>query len=188
MGYNIMVRILRTALLATSLVTILLSISGCCAPCGSLTGLFTNQGLAKGEPAPDFTLTSLRGEQVTLSELQGQVVLITFWSTTCGPCRRELPTLQELYENYTSQGLRVLAVNVGEKKSTVQRFVDENGYTLPILLDSRGEVRGAYGVRGIPTSYLVDGQGTVQHVQLGYGAGLEAELRAEIESLLAELK
>ena len=188
MRHNLVMRILRTALLATSLLTILLSIAGCCAPCGSLTGLFTNQGLAKGELAPDFTLTALRGEQVTLSELQGQVVLLVFWSTTCGPCRQEFPVLQELHENYADRGLAVLAVSVGEKESAVQSFVDENGYTLPILLDSRGEVRSAYGVRGIPTSYLVDGQGTVQHVQLGYGAGLEAELRAEIESLLAELK
>jgi len=80
--------------------------------------------------------------------------------------------------------LTVLAVNVGEKESTVQRFVDENRYTLPVLLDSRGEVRSAYGVRGIPTTYLLDGQGTVHYVQLGYAPSLEAELRAEIESLL----
>jgi cytochrome c biogenesis protein CcmG/thiol:disulfide interchange protein DsbE len=93
-----------------------------------------------------------------------------------------------LHEDYTDQGLTVLAVNAGEKKSTVQRFVDENGYTLPTLLDSRGAVRGAYGVRVLPTTYLVDDQGTVHYVQRGYGSGLEAELRAEIESLLVELE
>jgi peroxiredoxin len=89
-----------------------------------------------------------------------------------------------LHQSYAKRGLTVLAVNIGEKKSTVQSFVDENGYTLPILLDSRGTVRSAYGVSAIPITYLVDDQGTVQYVRRGYGSGLEAELRAEIEGLL----
>lgn len=92
--------------------------------------------------------------------------------------------MQALHKTYVDQGLTVLAVNIGEKKSAVQSFVDENGYTLSVLLDSRGAVRGAYGVRSIPTTYLVDDQGTVQYVRRGYGSGLEAELRSEIDSLL----
>ncbi|HIP97338.1 MAG TPA: redoxin domain-containing protein [Anaerolineae bacterium] len=82
MMHNFEIRILRAALLTISLGIILLSIAGCCAPCGPLADLFMGRGLAKGEPAPDFTLTALRGEQVTLRELQGQAVLIVFWSST----------------------------------------------------------------------------------------------------------
>jgi peroxiredoxin len=89
-----------------------------------------------------------------------------------------------LHKDYAGQGLVVLAINTGEKKSTVQQFVAENKYTLTVLLDSKGTARRAYGVSAIPATYLVDGQGTVQYFWRGYGSGLEAELRAEIANLL----
>jgi len=92
--------------------------------------------------------------------------------------------LQALHKTYVDQGLTVLAVNIGEKKSTVQSFVDENKYTLIVLLDSKGTVRRAYGVSAIPATYLVDDQGTVRYFRRGYGSGVEVELRAEIEGLL----
>lgn len=89
-----------------------------------------------------------------------------------------------MHKDYADRGLVVLAVNTGEKKSTVQQFVDKNKYTVTVLLDSKGMARRAYGVRGIPATYLLDDQGTVQYFWHGYGSGLEAELRAEIANLL----
>ena len=120
-----------------------------------------------GSRAPDFELTALDGKVVRLSELRGRAVLINFWATWCGPCRIEMPDIQEQYETHTPD-LVVLAINMDESPELVAPFVNELGLTFPILLDPGGKVnRELYTVRGYPSSYFVDKDGVIRVVQLG---------------------
>jgi peroxiredoxin len=119
-----------------------------------------------GNPAPDFALDSISGERVTLGDLRGKTVLVNFWATWCGPCRLEMPAFQARWERYSPE-LAVLAVNFDEPADQVQTFADEFGLTFPVLLDPGGKVQELYRVRGYPTTYGVDTEGTVQFVHIG---------------------
>ncbi|MFQ5855599.1 MAG: TlpA family protein disulfide reductase [Anaerolineae bacterium] len=129
-----------------------------------------------GFRAPDFTLGTLDGETVTLSDLQGQPVLINFWATWCPPCRAELPAIQAAYERYGDQGLPVrgtqtglvvLAVDMAESADAVAAFAQRFGLGFPIPLDRDGQVATQYRVRAIPTSFFVDREGVVRSVFTG---------------------
>ena len=120
-----------------------------------------------GFRAPDFTLATLDGQSVTLSELQGRPVLINFWATWCPPCRAELPAIQAAYDQYADQGLVVLGVDMAEPPDVVAAFVQQFGLRFPIPLDRDGEVATRYKVRAIPTSFFVDRQGIVRSVFIG---------------------
>ncbi len=117
--------------------------------------------------APDFTLSSLQGEEIRLSEMRGQVVLVNFWATWCPPCRFEMPAMQEVYETYRKRGFVILAVNFKEDEAQVRSFVDEFRLTFPVLLDKSGNVAAQYRVVGLPSSYFVDAKGRVQAVRVG---------------------
>ncbi|MCC7359177.1 MAG: TlpA family protein disulfide reductase [Anaerolineales bacterium] len=120
-----------------------------------------------GAPAPNFTLTDLDGRAVTLSDLRGQVVLLNFWATWCGPCRLEMPLLQAAHEAYHEQGLTILAVDLDDPLADVQAFRAELGLTFPLLLDPGTTVTDLYRVRGWPTSYVINRDGLVSRQHLG---------------------
>lgn len=142
-------------------------------------------GTTVGRTAPDFTLQDLDGRSVTLSESRGtHVVLIDFWATWCGPCKKELPHIQEMYTQYKDRGFTVLAINARESANQARGFIADNNFTFPVLLDREGEVLQQYSVRGIPSAFIVDTQGVIQKVQVGYRTGMETELARIIESLL----
>ena len=137
-------------------------------PNRSSAGVTTSLGRTpnSGDLAPDFTLKTLDGEPVSLSDLRGQPVLINFWATWCGPCRIEMPLIEEMYQKYKDEGFVVLAVDIEESITVVQSFVNSMGLTFPILLDYKGEVsNGPYRIRALPTSYFVgrDGKITAAH-------------------------
>ena len=117
--------------------------------------------------ARDFSLPNLNGEIVSLQELRGQAVVLYFWATWCGPCRAGMPSLQALHDRYRENGLEVLAVNIREAPQHVQSFISENNYTFPVLLDGNGAVSGAYGVRALPTIFIIDQEGFVVHRRTG---------------------
>ena len=119
-----------------------------------------------GSPASDFELINLVGDRIRLSELRGTVVLINFWATWCGPCRLEMPGIQERFERYHPE-LAILAVDFDEPADDVQKFVDELGLTFEVLLDPGAKVQDLYRVRGYPTTYLVDTVGIVQVHHIG---------------------
>lgn len=114
-----------------------------------------------GDPAPDFTLKNLEGEKVNLSDFKGQPVLINFWATWCPPCRFEMPAIQKMYDQYKEDGFVVLAVDVQESITQVQQYIDQGGYTFPVLLDYTGEISDLYRIRAFPTSYFVDPEGNI---------------------------
>jgi peroxiredoxin len=121
----------------------------------------------KGFLAPDFTLTTLEGDTVRLSDLRGQPVLINFWASWCGPCRSEMPHIQAAHETHSKDGLVVLGVDQMESPPAVARFVNEFNLTFLIPMDSDGKVSRAYQARGLPTSFFVDADGIIRDTFTG---------------------
>jgi cytochrome c biogenesis protein CcmG/thiol:disulfide interchange protein DsbE len=115
-----------------------------------------------GFMAPDFTMTTLDGSTVRLSELRGHPVLINFWASWCGPCRSEMPHIQAAHETHSGDGLIVLGVNQRESPTDVARFVEEFNLTFAIPLDSDGAASGSYQARALPTSFFVDADGIIR--------------------------
>lgn len=142
----------------------------------------------KGFLAPDFTLSTLSGESVTLSDLRGQAVLVNLWASWCTPCRAEMPAMQIVYERYRDRGFTILAVNATNQDSlsSAQAFVEELGVTYPILLDLDGKVSALYQLRALPSSFFINPDGRIQEVIIG-GPMAEALLSIRAEQLIAEL-
>jgi thiol-disulfide isomerase/thioredoxin len=117
-------------------------------------------------PAPDFSLQTLSGDTVTLSDYAGRVVLINYWATWCIPCRAEMPLLQKYADQYPDK-LVVLAVNNGEREVDVEAFIREQDLTLPVLLDPDAAVSDLYRVRGFPTTMFIDRDGKIRYQHIG---------------------
>lgn len=130
--------------------------------------------------APDFTLTSIDEELVTLSELRGTPIVINFWATWCPPCRAEMP-LFEAYAEMHEESLVILAVNSGEQTQDVEAFTANFGTDLVFLLDFENEIGNLYQVRGLPTTYFIDAEGFLQSMHIG--ALSEPLLRSYLEEI-----
>lgn len=139
-----------------------------------------------GRPAPDFALRSSTGENLRLSEYRGDVVMINFWATWCGPCRQEMPLLDDLYNRYQRVGFNLLGVNIDDDSSRAMDMMAELGVDFPVLFDDRKEVSRMYEVDAMPVTVLVDREGTVRYVHQGYKPGYEEMYLDEIRSLLRE--
>lgn len=123
-------------------------------------------GLQYGERAPNFRLQTDDGRHFNLADLQGRPVLINFWATWCPPCRREMPDIVQAATTHPQ--LVVLAVNVQEEQALVQAFAETFQMTIPVVRDAKGDVRDAYGVRGMPTSVFIDKKGRIATVWTGF--------------------
>lgn len=123
----------------------------------------------EGDAAPRYAATTLDGEEVSLQELRGSPVLLNFWATWCTPCRREMPFLQELYEEHRARGLRVVGVSMDSRASVreVRTFAERTGVTYTILHDASARGMDVFSVMGLPATYLVDREGTVRFVRIG---------------------
>lgn len=139
----------------------------------------------KGFAAPDFALETLDGQTVTLSDLQGQAVLVNFWASWCLPCREEMPAIQQVYEQYHDQGFVVLAVNLQEQDAQVAAFADQLGLTFPILMDRDGSVFDRYQVSALPSTFFVDQAGVIQDVAVG-GPLSRAFIESQVAPLLVQ--
>jgi thiol-disulfide isomerase/thioredoxin len=138
--------------------------------------------LSIGSKAPDFELYDLDGDVHKLSEYKGSPVFLNFWATWCGPCRGEMPHLEEVYEEWKDNNLTFFAVNIGESSTDVVSFLDYYGFTMPVLLDSAKTVSRRYGVSGIPTTYFIDEDGIIQNKVVGAFPDRES-----VESYVEEL-
>lgn len=152
---------------------------------GSTAGLIPAP--QKGFLAPDFTLETLEGKSLQLSDLRGRVVLVNFWATWCPPCRAEMPAFEQAFQDYENQGFTIVAVSATAQDNlgNIAAFVEEFGLSFPIALDIDGSVNEQYQVRSLPTSFFVDKEGIITEVVIG-GPIVEALVRARIEEMLKE--
>lgn len=153
--------------------------------------LFTAAGtaaaaLTPSAGAPDFTLPSLDGPNLRLKEQRGQVVMINFWATWCGPCRVEMPHLAKLYEKYRASGFTLLAVNIDEDPRKAASLAKQLGMRFPVLLDTDKKVSRLYDLATMPSTVLVDRDGRVRYVHRGYRDGYEDIYDKQIRELLRE--
>lgn len=140
----------------------------------------------EGQVAPDFVLKSTSGENLRLSEYRGDVVMINFWATWCGPCRQEMPLLDELYRRYHRVGFHLLGVNIDDDTTRALRMVEELDLHFPVVFDTRKEVSRLYNVEAMPATILVDREGNIRHVHHGYKSGYEDKYLDQIRALLRE--
>ena len=141
-----------------------------------------------GQAAPDFALRSWKGENVRLSEHLGEVVLINFWATWCGPCRQEMPLLDEIYSKYRRAGLVLFSVNLDDVSNlaAAREMATTLRISYPVLFDARKEVSRAYQAGSMPLTVLIDREGVVRYVSEGYKAGYETRYTEKLRELLNE--
>jgi peroxiredoxin len=135
-----------------------------------------------GKPAPDFTLPTLDGKQLSLSQFRGKKVMVNFWQSSCSACRTEVPYIQAVYNRWSRDDLEILAVSVGERTPFVQSFVDRQGLTFPVLLDSDEAVSKTYQVPSYPTTFFINADGIIKKMKDGRFSG-----ESEIEDILNSL-
>jgi len=138
--------------------------------------------------APDFTLEDMDGESYELQDYRGKVVLVNFWATWCPPCRKEMPALEALYKKLGDESFAVLAVNQWEDPDHVFAYTGELNVfpTFPILFDPESKISAAYGVKGLPTSFLIDTKGRLAYRAVGGRAFDHPEVERLIRELLTE--
>ncbi|MFC1932120.1 TlpA family protein disulfide reductase [Chloroflexota bacterium] len=156
-------------LLAATLMLILtvgLLIAGCAS---SSTSGGSAQAPQVGKLAPDFQLLNLEGQSISLNDFRGSPVILNFWATWCSPCRAEMPFLQEIYEDWTgkSPSVAMLTINIKENSTRVKDFLETYNLSLPVLLDTDGNVSNKYNITGIPTTFFIDKDGIIQEKIVG---------------------
>lgn len=139
-----------------------------------------------GQKAPDFALKSSTGENLRLSEYRGEVVMLNFWATWCGPCRQEMPLLDDLYNRYERVGFKLLGVNIDDNSQRAIDMMKELGVDFPVLFDASKDVSKLYEVNAMPVTVILDREGNVRYVHKGYKPGYEEKYLNEVRALLRE--
>ena len=141
--------------------------------------------VGEGDQAPDFTVEMIDGSRVTLSALRGKVVLVNFWATWCPPCREELSHVQaEILDRFAGKDFVMLPVSRGERRETVERFIDKTGYTFPVGLDADQSIFRKYATNYIPRNFLIGADGRVIYVSVGYDEADFGEMIRKIDEAL----
>ena len=136
------------------------------------------------QTAPNFSLEDLNGKKVDLKQFRGKVVFLNFWATWCGPCKEEMPSMEALYQKFKEKGFVFLTISVDyEEKKKVKEFINKHHYTFPVLIDSKCLTLDLYGVKGIPTTILIDKKGRM----VGSAVGPRDWKHPEIISILNQL-
>jgi thiol-disulfide isomerase/thioredoxin len=163
----------------------LLTLLGTFALLGALSTPVLAAKTLQGE-APDFTLKSNSGKNLRLSELRGQVVMINFWASWCGPCRQEMPILDALHKRYAKAGFSVLGVNVEQDSGLADQLLKDIPVSFPVLYDPDSVVSKLYAVDAMPSTVMVDRDGRMRYLHRGYKPGYEDDYRDQIVELLSE--
>ena len=136
--------------------------------------------------ATDFTLKSNQGKNIRLQDLRGQVVMLNFWASWCGPCRQEMPLMDEIYNKYEKLGFTILAVNVDEDSSDADAFLKSVPVTFPVLYDNESKVSELFEVDAMPPTVMIDRDGNKRFLHRGYKAGYEVEYEKQVKKLIRE--
>jgi thiol-disulfide isomerase/thioredoxin len=142
---------------------VMVAVAACAGP-----GSTVARGIAEGSRARNFTLETIDGDQVSLDDYVGSVVLVNFWATWCPPCQAEIPALEAAYQAHKDEGFVILGVNVSESRTSVAPFVQALEMSYPVLLDGNGKLVEEYRSRGLPMSILLDREGTIRVRHIGY--------------------
>jgi len=142
--------------------------------------------IAPSSPAPQFQLQSMAGSTVNLAQFKGQVVMINFWASWCGPCRQEMPILEKLYGKYKPMGFTMIAVNVEPDSKLAVNWLKDTPVTFPVLFDTRSEVSKLYQVAGMPSTVIIDRKGNLRWLHRGYKSGDENEYLDQIRAMVRE--
>ena len=136
--------------------------------------------------APDFTLKSAEGRNLRLQEQRGQVVMVNFWASWCGPCKQEMPHLSRLYDKYRTSGFTLLAVNIDDDARVGAATAAKWGLKFPVLLDAEKNVTRLYDLGAMPSTVLIDRDGKVRFLHRGYREGMELSYEQQIRDLVKE--
>ncbi len=145
-----------------------------------------SHAVAVADMAPDFVLKDVDGANLRLNEYRGQVVLINFWASWCGPCRQEMPLLQAIDKRYRDAGFTVLGVNVEGQAGPAKAVASKAGVLFPVLVDEGQKVSELYDLESMPSSVVVDRDGVVRYVHRGYKPGDEAKYLEVVKQLISE--
>jgi len=147
-------------------------------------------GLSQAEiiegASPDFTLRSNLGKNLRLDDFKGQVVMLNFWASWCGPCRQEMPLMNDIYEKYESLGFTILAVNVDEDSADADNFLKVVPVNFPVLYDNESKVSEMFNVDAMPTTVMIDRDGNKRFIHRGYKVGYEDDYAKQVKQLIRE--
>ena len=141
---------------------------------------------APNGPAPPFSLPSKGGGEVSLAQYKGQVVMINFWASWCGPCRQEMPLLEDIYKKYNKLGFTLIGVNVEPDSKAADDWLKQTPVTFPVLYDKDSKVSQLFNVSGMPTTVIIDRKGTVRYRHISYKPGDEGEYLNNIRAMVRE--
>jgi thiol-disulfide isomerase/thioredoxin len=142
-------------------------------------------GPASG-PAPQFSLDARGGSKISLAQYKGQVVMLNFWASWCGPCRQEMPLLENIYKKYNKMGFTLIGVNVEPDSKAAEGFLKATPVSFPVIYDKDSTVSKAYDVSGMPSTVIIDRKGNIRVLHRGYKPGDENEYLDSVRSLIRE--
>lgn len=143
---------------------------------------YGGSGFQGGDPAPDFRFQDAEGQTFSLSDFRGKSVMLNFWRTTCGYCKAVLSHIEPIYDEWQERGVVILTLNIGENHDTVADFMQDNGFSFPVLLDRAAEAAAQYRVSSIPRTFFIDRDGLIQGIKFGAFQSTE-----ELEDILNQL-
>jgi thiol-disulfide isomerase/thioredoxin len=137
-------------------------------------------------PAPPFALMSKGGSQINLAQYKGQVVMLNFWASWCGPCRQEMPLLEDIYKKYNKLGFTLVGVNVEPDSKAADDWLKVTPVSFPVVYDKDSKVSRMYDVSGMPSTVIIDRKGNLRYLHHGYKPGDEGEYINSIRALIRE--
>ena len=153
---------------------------------GAILVTIGRAGGAEVKAAPDVSLQTEQGAPARLAAFKGKVILVDFWASWCAPCKTSFPALEALHREFAPRGLAVLAVNLDERRKDADGFLSAHPHTMPVLFDPNGGAPAAFGVKGMPSSFLIDRAGIIRFTHMGYTANIGQQYRQEIDLLISE--
>jgi thiol-disulfide isomerase/thioredoxin len=145
----------------------------------------SNSSVENVRPAPQFSLANLDGKNVSLKDFANKVIVVDFWATWCGPCREEIPHLNELYENYRGKGLVVVGISMdAEGPEVVKQFAKELRMEYPVVMGNENVQQDFGGIVGLPTTFVIDRKGNIVKKYTGYQPAIMQDMEQTIKELI----